>query len=76
MVGVASSPCWAKRNPGQPIDPFPGCAALHPGYPREARAGVPSMPRFLAIYTMKPENVVRFRALPKDEQDAVAASGL
>ncbi len=34
------------------------------------------MPRFLAVYTMKPENVVRFRALPKAEQDAVDAAGL
>lgn len=28
------------------------------------------MPRFLAVYTMKPENVARFRAMPKAEQDA------
>ncbi|MBS0532481.1 MAG: hypothetical protein JSR72_00350 [Proteobacteria bacterium] len=34
------------------------------------------MPRFLAVYTMKPENVVRFRAMPKAEQDAVDAAGL
>lgn len=34
------------------------------------------MPRFLAVYTMKPENVVRFRALPKSEQDAIDAAGL
>lgn len=34
------------------------------------------MPRFLAVYTMKPENVVRFRALPKAEQDAIDAAGL
>lgn len=34
------------------------------------------MPRFLAIYTMRPENVVRFRAMPKAEQDAVDAAGL
>lgn len=34
------------------------------------------MPRFLAVYTMKPENVVRFRSLPKAEQDAVDAAGI
>ncbi|MBS0246797.1 MAG: hypothetical protein JSR61_09260 [Proteobacteria bacterium] len=34
------------------------------------------MPRFLAVYSMKPENVVRFRSLPKAEQDAVDAAGL
>lgn len=34
------------------------------------------MPRFLAIYMMKPENVVRFRAMPKAEQDAVDAAGV
>jgi hypothetical protein len=34
------------------------------------------MPRFLAVYMMKPENVVRFRALPKADQDAVDAVGI
>lgn len=34
------------------------------------------MPRFLAVYTMQPENVVRFRRLPKSEQDAIDAVGL
>lgn len=34
------------------------------------------MPRFLAVYTMKPDNVVRFRALPKAEQEAIDAAGL
>jgi len=34
------------------------------------------MPRFLAVYTMKPEALVRFRAMPKAEQDAVVAAGL
>ena len=34
------------------------------------------MPRFLAVYTMKPENVVRFRAMPKAEQDAVDNAGV
>jgi len=34
------------------------------------------MPRFLAVYTMKPENIVRFRALPKAEQEAIDAAGL
>ena len=34
------------------------------------------MPRFLAVYTMKPENVARFRSLPKSEQDAIDAAGL
>lgn len=28
------------------------------------------MPRFLAVYTMKPEDHARLRALPKAEQDA------
>jgi hypothetical protein len=34
------------------------------------------MPRFLAVYTMKPEAVARFRRLPKSEQDAIDAVGL
>ena len=34
------------------------------------------MPRFLAVYRMKGENVARFRAMPKAEQDAVDAAGL
>jgi hypothetical protein len=34
------------------------------------------MPRFLAVYTMKPEDLACFRALPKAEQVAVDAAGL
>lgn len=34
------------------------------------------MPRFLAVYTMKPEAVAAFRALPRSEQDAIDAAGL
>lgn len=34
------------------------------------------MPRFLAVYTMKPEDLARFRALPKPEQEAVDDVGL
>ena len=34
------------------------------------------MPRFLAVYTMKPEDLARFRSLPKSEQDAIDAVGL
>lgn len=34
------------------------------------------MPRFLAVYMMKPEAVARFRQLPKSEQDAIDAVGL
>ena len=34
------------------------------------------MPRFLAVYTMKPGDLARFRAMPKAEQDAVDAAGL
>ena len=34
------------------------------------------MPRFLAVYTMKPEDVVRCRALPKAQQDAIDSAGL
>jgi hypothetical protein len=34
------------------------------------------MPRFLAIYTMRPEDLARFRAMPKSEQDAVDAAGV
>ncbi|SFJ50145.1 hypothetical protein SAMN04515648_4332 [Phyllobacterium sp. CL33Tsu] len=33
------------------------------------------MPRFLAVYTMKPEDVARFRSLPKQEQDAIDTLG-
>jgi hypothetical protein len=34
------------------------------------------MPRFLAVYTMKPEDLASFRNLPKAEQDAVNAVGI
>jgi len=34
------------------------------------------MPRFLAVYTMKPEDLARFRQMPKAEQDAVDAVGV
>jgi hypothetical protein len=34
------------------------------------------MPRFLAVYTMKPEDLARFRSLPKAEQNAIYAVGL
>jgi hypothetical protein len=34
------------------------------------------MPRFLAVYTIQPEDVAQFRSLPKPEQDAIDASGL
>lgn len=34
------------------------------------------MPRFLAAYTMKPEDLARFRALPKAEQKAIDVAGL
>ena len=34
------------------------------------------MPRFLAVYTMKPEDLARFRSLPKPEQDSIDAVGL
>jgi hypothetical protein len=34
------------------------------------------MPRFLAVYTMKPEDLSRFRARPEAEQKAVDAAGL
>ncbi|WP_416798096.1 hypothetical protein [Ciceribacter azotifigens] len=34
------------------------------------------MPRFLAVYTMKPEDLASFRSLPKAQQDAVDAVGV
>lgn len=34
------------------------------------------MPRFLAVYTMKPEDVASFRNMPKADQDAVDAVGV
>lgn len=34
------------------------------------------MPRFLAVYTMKPENLAQFRSMPKAQQDSVDAIGL
>lgn len=33
------------------------------------------MPRFLAVYTMKREDLARFRSLPKPEQDAIDTLG-
>ena len=34
------------------------------------------MVRFLAVYLMKPEDLARFRAMPKAEQDAIDAAGV
>jgi len=34
------------------------------------------MPRFVAVYTMKPEDVAAFRALSKAEQEAIDNAGL
>ena len=34
------------------------------------------MPRFVAVYTMRPEALAAFRARPKSEQDAIDARGL
>lgn len=34
------------------------------------------MPRFVAVYTIKPEDVAAFRALPKSEQEAIDTAGL
>ncbi|MFN7026393.1 MAG: hypothetical protein ACK4QP_18140 [Pseudorhizobium sp.] len=34
------------------------------------------MPRFLAVYTMKPEDFAAFDALPKPEQDAIDTTGV
>lgn len=34
------------------------------------------MPYFLAVYTMQPEDLAKFRSLPKAEQDATDATGL
>ena len=34
------------------------------------------MPHFLSVYTLKPEDLARFRAMPKSEQDAADAVGL
>jgi len=34
------------------------------------------MPRFLAVYTMKPEDLARFRSMSKADQEATDAVGL
>ncbi len=34
------------------------------------------MPRFVAVYTMKPEDFAAFSALPKSEQEAIDRAGL
>ena len=34
------------------------------------------MPRFVAVYTMKPEDLAAFRARPKSEQEAIDKVGL
>jgi hypothetical protein len=34
------------------------------------------MPRFVAVYTMKPEDVAAFRTRPKSEQEAIDKAGL
>lgn len=34
------------------------------------------MPRFLAIYTLQPEDLAKFRAMPKAEQDRIDAEGV
>jgi hypothetical protein len=34
------------------------------------------LPRFVAVYTMKPEDLAAFRARPKSEQEAIDKAGL
>ncbi len=34
------------------------------------------MPNYLAVYTMQPEDLARFRSLTKAEQDAIDAAGV
>jgi hypothetical protein len=34
------------------------------------------MPRFVGVYTMRPEDVAAFRARPKSEQEAIDKAGL
>jgi len=34
------------------------------------------MPRFVAVYTVKPEDIAAFRTLPKSEQEAIDKVGL
>ena len=34
------------------------------------------MPRFVAVYTMKPEDIDAFRARPRSEQEAIDNAGL
>lgn len=34
------------------------------------------MPRFLAVYTIRPEDIASFRSMPKAEQDAIDAIGV
>ncbi|HEX5958510.1 MAG TPA: YciI family protein [Hyphomicrobiaceae bacterium] len=34
------------------------------------------MPRFIAVYTMQPEDIAAFRARPKSEQEAIDKAGL
>lgn len=34
------------------------------------------MPHFLAVYTMHPDSLARFLAMPKAEQDAIDAAGV
>lgn len=34
------------------------------------------MPRFVAVYTVKPEDLAAFRARPKSEQEAIDEAGL
>jgi hypothetical protein len=34
------------------------------------------MPRFVAVYTVRPEDIAAFRALPKPEQEAIDTAGL
>lgn len=37
---------------------------------------VNTMPHFVAVYTVKPEDITAFRALPKSTQDAIDSAGL
>lgn len=34
------------------------------------------MPRFVAVYTVKPDDIAAFRARPKSEQDAIDSAGI
>jgi hypothetical protein len=49
---------------------------MSPTYDAHPNVRSTRMPRFVAVYTMRPQDLAAFRARPKSEQEAIDKAGL